>query len=243
MCIRDRHYSISIIIGKGIDVNAINKILERHGSNVTLVFIDGWTGKGTISSELQKSLKDYNQYINYKFLVLSDIAGVADVSATREDYIIPSSLLNSTISGLISRTLINTDSKKYHGAKYFQNHSSKDRSLEYVNQIDNYIQRNNLQNNISNVFYFDPQKKYAAEQMVIEIQDKYDISSKSLLKPGIGETTRVLIRRNPAFVIINENYKHSLQHILFLCEIKNVKIFIENKMPFSSIGVINKFQS
>jgi hypothetical protein len=63
---------------------------------------------------------NYKNSINYKFIVLSDIAGVADVAARRDDYIIPSSLLNSTISGLISRTVINTDPNTYHQAKYYK---------------------------------------------------------------------------------------------------------------------------
>jgi len=237
------HFSISIIIGKGIDVNALDLITERHGQTATLIFIDGWTGKGTISAELRKSLQAYNPSLNYKLLVLADIAGVADIAATRQDYIIPSSLLNSTVSGLISRTMINTENKKFHGAKYFGNNIINDLSLFYVDRIDQYIKDNNLHESISDVLYCDINKKLEMEKMVDDIIEKYEITSKNYLKPGIGETTRVLIRRNPDFVILNENYQHSLHHIKLLCDMKNVKVYIENNLPISSIGVINKFKS
>lgn len=40
------HYSISIIRGKGIDENAVLYMLQQHGGDAGLQFIDGWTGKG-----------------------------------------------------------------------------------------------------------------------------------------------------------------------------------------------------
>lgn len=40
------HYSISIIRGKGIDENAVLYMLQQHGRDTELQFIDGWTGKG-----------------------------------------------------------------------------------------------------------------------------------------------------------------------------------------------------
>jgi ribosomal protein L7Ae-like RNA K-turn-binding protein len=72
---------------------------------------------------------------------------------------------------------------------------------------------------------------------------KYHISNRNYFKPGLGETTRMLIRRNPDFIIINEHYMNSLDHILLLCKIKNVKILIQNDMPVPCVGIINKFQS
>ena len=136
------HYSISIIRDKGIDTIALNYIIEKHGIESTIIFVDGWTGKGVISQQLVNSIMKYPLSIQYQFIVLSDIAGVADVSARREDYIIPSCLLNSTISGLISRTLINTNPNSYHRAKNYEKFRLKDYSLIYVNQIEKYISIN-----------------------------------------------------------------------------------------------------
>ncbi len=108
-----QHYTISIIRDRGIDENALKHILEQHSQQSSFTFIDGWTGKGVIAQELDKSIADFNQThqtaINSDLYVLNDIAGVAAVTASFDDYLIPSSLLNSTVSGLISRSILNKD--------------------------------------------------------------------------------------------------------------------------------------
>jgi hypothetical protein len=221
------HYSISI----------------KHGVDASFLFIDGWTGKGAIANQLEHSMSSYKNTLNYKFIVLSDIAGVADVAARREDYIIPSSLLNSTISGLISRTIINTDPNSYHQAKYYNQYQSKDFSLKYVNEVDQYISEHINEFKNLPVQYFNQSNKDTYARFIKNMLGKYQISNGNYLKPGLGETTRMLIRRNPDFIVINENYMSSLDHILLLCKIKNVKILIQNDMPIPCVGIINKFQS
>jgi hypothetical protein len=51
--IKAHHYSISIIRGRGIDVNTMRFILDRHDAG-QIVFVDGWTGKGAITRELMR---------------------------------------------------------------------------------------------------------------------------------------------------------------------------------------------
>ena len=55
-----KHYSISIIRGRGIDRNAIRYILARH-SPEAVQFIDGWIGKGAILGQLEAALSDHPQ--------------------------------------------------------------------------------------------------------------------------------------------------------------------------------------
>ena len=65
---------------------------------------------------------------------------------------------------------------------------------------------------------------------VLYISKKYNISDINLVKPGIGESTRVLLRRIPDLVIINKQYKDSndLKPILRLAKEKNVPIVYDN---------------
>ena len=49
------HYTISIIRDRGIDINAIKYIINKHKDSSKIQFIDGWTGKGTIANELKKA--------------------------------------------------------------------------------------------------------------------------------------------------------------------------------------------
>ena len=48
-----KHYSISIIRDRGIDTVALDYILKCGCSPESIIFIDGWTGKGTIALELK----------------------------------------------------------------------------------------------------------------------------------------------------------------------------------------------
>ena len=114
------HYSISIIRGKGIDENAIKYILARH-SSADIQFVDGWTGKGAIRHTLNEALQDRN--IKPSLAVLSDPAYVADLCGTHEDFLIPSSCLNATVSGLISRTFYRPDiigEGDFHGVAFYK---------------------------------------------------------------------------------------------------------------------------
>ncbi len=50
-----QHYGVSIIRDRGLDPVALQYILQQHPHS-PIVFVDGWTGKGAIYGELQRSL-------------------------------------------------------------------------------------------------------------------------------------------------------------------------------------------
>ena len=101
---------MSIIRGKGFDENAIRLILQRHPGQ-EIVFVDGWTGKGMITHQLEESCAQFHAHsgtpLRPTLAVLADPAHSCSLYATREDFINPSCCLNSTICGLISRTVHN----------------------------------------------------------------------------------------------------------------------------------------
>ena len=82
-------------------------LLGRYPAQ-NLQFVDGWIGKGAILTELRKVLADYPD-VSTELAVLSDPAGLTTLCGTHEDFLIPSSCLNSTVSGLISRTVLRDD--------------------------------------------------------------------------------------------------------------------------------------
>lgn len=103
------HYSISIIRGRGIDKNALNFIRSKHPNGI-INFVDAWTGKGSITRELHKAVIEYNREystnISYDLAVLADPAHLSTIAGTRKDICIPNACLNSTVSGLVSRTIV-----------------------------------------------------------------------------------------------------------------------------------------
>lgn len=227
------HYSISIIRGKGIDKNAMDTILRRHNKD-NIVFVDGWTGKGAIKNQLKEALKEYD--IDPILAVIADPAGVAEIYGSADDLMIPSACLNSTISGLISRTFLRDDiigPDDYHGAVCYREMAENDKSYDFIEKIENHFCYTNQGVPAS-------AKRMFGMSDVQAIASEYNISNINLIKPGIGETTRVLLRRVPDVVIINKKCRgrDDLKPILRLAQEKNVNVVYRDFNCYKVCGII-----
>lgn len=226
------HYAVSIIRDKGIDNNAIKYILNHHSAE-SIVFIDGWTGKGAIQNELIKSLKNYDN-INKELAVLADPANITQYAGTYEDILIPSSCFNCTVSGLISRTFLRNDIIKeddFHGAAYYEEFKNNDKTYEFIDKCCKYFPEIEIKN------IKRPVTKGIDE--VNNIAKTYNISNINFIKPGIGETTRVLLRRIPWKIIINSTVEGSdIKHIIQLAKEKNVEIINYPLKNYKACGII-----
>lgn len=229
------HYSISIIRGKGIDKNAINYVLKKHKAK-DLLFLDGWIGKGAILKELKKDVKEF-EGVSSELAVVADPANETKLCGTYEDILIPSSCLNSTISGLVSRTFLRDDIIKendFHGAVYYGELKEEDLSYQFIEEIQkNFEMENKIEKKQLKTKGIDEVKKIASE---------FEIGDINLIKPGIGETTRVLLRRVPWKILINENMKDdiSLGHIKTLAKEKGVAIKYYPLTNYKACGIIKK---
>lgn len=231
------HYTVSIIRDKGIDETAITAIVSLHGAE-NIQFIDGWVGKGKISQELTQSVKHLTERFNCcKGLsdtlgVLTDPANVTELCGTRMDILIPSACLNATVTGLISRTIYTTDG--FHGAVYFEEMKDYDRTYQFIGKVEEYF-NDDLKL---------PDIKVDGNGMdeVERLMEQYHIKDINKIKPGIGETTRVLLRRVPDFVIIDTEkipYKY-YRHILQLCNERDIRIKHQNLEMYGVVGVIKE---
>ncbi len=229
------HYSISIIRGKGIDANAMNYLLGRFRPQ-QLLFVDGWIGKGAIFRELQNAIGAYEK-VSPDIAVVADPANITRLYGTREDILIPSSCLNSTVSGLISRTFLRDDiigEKDFHGAVYYGELKDSDLSYEFIEAIES-------------KFSLSPEAEECPLQgngmeEVTKIAQEFSVDDINFVKPGIGETTRVLLRRVPWKILIDRRYEANpeLAHIVRLAQEKNVPIFYYPMMHYKCCGIIKK---
>ena len=229
------HYSISIIRGKGIDENAMQYMLERHKPE-QLMFVDGWIGKGAILTELQKDIAPYSG-VSSEIAVVADPANVTEICGTHKDILIPSSCLNSTISGLVSRTFLRDDiigEKDFHGAVFYENLKDVDLSYEFIEAIEEQFEMEN--ETVEEVI------EGKGIEEIKKIVDTFNISDINFVKPGIGETTRVLLRRVPWKILIDEKYKDdiALRHIIRLAEEKNVPVEYYPLVHYKCCGIIKK---
>lgn len=232
------HYAISIIRGRGIDHNAVKYILERHDPE-QIQFIDGWIGKGAILGELEKDVEIYKG-ISPSLAVLADPAGITDIWGTQEDFLIPSSCLNATVSGLISRTFLRNDiigESDFHGAAYYRELEIDDLSYQFINEIEKHFNSGSMLES-KDIVPSSTSINNGIDE-VKRIAKDFDISDINFIKPGIGEATRVLLRRVPWKILISDKYDSNYySHIVQLAKEKNVEI-IEYPMTFyKACGII-----
>jgi hypothetical protein len=322
------HYAISIIRGRGIDDNAMHYILERHCAE-HLLFVDGWIGKGAILGELKKCLAAYKG-VSPELAVAADPAYITELCGTHQDILIPSSCLNSTVSGLISRTFLRSDiigTQDFHGAAYYGELADADLSYAFIHAIEaqfptkeesnskesngnelngkesnrnepnskesngkesngkesngnepngkkrngnelngNESNGNELNSKESNGNEPNGKKRNGNElngkesnsnklnpdelnvpidkgiDEVRKIAAQFDIEDINFIKPGIGETTRVLLRRVPWKVLIQQESKsdEALNHIYRLAEEKGVPVAYYPLQHYKACGIIKK---
>lgn len=229
------HYSISIIRGRGIDHNAMKYLLGQYEPG-QLLFVDGWIGKGAILGELKREMESY-EGVSPELAVVADPANMTDLCGTHEDLLIPSSCLNSTVSGLVSRTFLRDDiigAADFHGAVYYGELAGADLSYDFIRTIEAEFGRGDDL----------PEEKTEGTGLeeVHEIASRYGIADINLIKPGIGEATRVLLRRVPWKVLIREERSAdpSLAHLFRLAEEKGVPVEPYPLRHYNACGLIQK---
>lgn len=228
------HYSISIIRGKGVDKNALRYILARHRPE-DLQFVDGWTGKGAINSQLIEALKDFPQ-IDTTLGVLADPAGVCKLCGTHDDIFIPCSCLNSVVSGLFSRSFLRDDligSGDFHGAAYFSELADYDRTYKFIERVEKEFI---FSGEISSVGHFSFGCGLEETQ---KIAAAFGVSDINLVKPSIGETTRVLLRRIPRVILLREKGSVLTAHIEELAAEKGVRVEEYPLGCYRAVGIIS----
>ena len=229
------HYSISIIRGRGIDGNAMRYLLDRHAPS-DLQFVDGWTGKGAIQRQLNAAMADYPG-VSPALAVLSDPAGVAGLRGTSDDFLIPSACLNATVSGLLSRTFLRNDiisSEDFHGAAFYSELMDQDLTNDFLRSIEACFPDEAI---------IETPRPWndGAFREVESIRQAFGIRDINLVKPGIGEATRVLLRRLPWKVLVHslEDSDH-LGHLYQLAAEKGVPIEIYPLHHYRACGLIRE---
>lgn len=241
------HYAVSIVRGKGIDYNAL-KFLAQNYDPKRIIFIDGWTGKGAIVKELTVAIKKYGEETGVWFsdecAVLADPASAVHIFGTREDYLIPSACLNSTVSGLVSRTVLNDEligENDFHGAKFYKEFQDNDLSNVFIDTVQSWFK--DVESEVGEqVRIFEETGSnaptWAGWDAIERIRKEYGINDINLVKPGVGETTRVLLRRVPWKIVIRKDQVENLKHIILLAEDRGTQIELVDELPYSCVGII-----
>ncbi|MGW0763697.1 cysteine protease StiP domain-containing protein, partial [Streptomyces sp. NPDC002814] len=242
------HYAVSIVRGRGIDVNAL-RWLAAHHDPADVVFVDGWTGKGAITRELADALREFEEAegvtgFDPEIAVLADPGSCVRTYGTREDFLIPSACLNSTVSGLISRTVLRADlvgPNDYHGAKFYRELAGADVSVDFLDAVAARFPEvaDAVDALAKELLSADRSPTWEGWAAVERISEEYGIHDVNLVKPGVGETTRVLLRRVPWKILARAGAGADLDHVRLLADQRGVPVEEVAELPYTCVGLIH----
>ncbi|MFL6162078.1 MAG: phosphoribosyltransferase [Jatrophihabitantaceae bacterium] len=246
--LRLAHYSVSIVRGRGIDTVAL-AYLAAHHDPATVAFVDGWTGKGAIARELTGAIAEFNRAHGHRFrpelAVLADTGSCVDLFGSREDYLIPSACLNSTVSGLVSRTVLNTSligPGQFHGAKFYAEFDTADVSNLFLDTVSATFGSvaDEVADRVAAVRAgrIDTMPSWRGWAEAESVAREYGIDDVNLVKPGVGETTRVLLRRVPWRVLVRPDAIADLAHVLLLADQRGVAVQRVPALGYACIGLV-----
>lgn len=242
------HYAVSIVRGRGIDANAL-RWLAAHHDPADVVFVDGWTGKGAITRELAAALRDFEATdgvtgFDPEIAVLADPGSCVRTYGTRDDFLIPSACLNSTVSGLISRTVLRADlvgPHDFHGAKFYRELAGADLSPAFLDAVSGHYPDvvDEVHAQAKELLAADRTPTWEGWAAVERISAEYGIDDVNLVKPGVGETTRVMLRRVPWKVLARAGAGTDLDHVRLLAEQRGVPVEEVEGLPYTCVGLIH----
>lgn len=242
------HYAVSIVRGRGIDANALRWLAEHHDPG-DVVFVDGWTGKGAITRELAQAVQKFEKAYGVtgfdpEIAVLADPGSCVRTYGTREDYLIPSACLNSTVSGLVSRTVLRADlvgPDDFHGAKFYRELAGSDASVAFLDAVSARFPEvtEDACARAGELRAADRAPTWEGWAAVERISEEYGIHDVNLVKPGVGETTRVLLRRVPWRILTRAGAGHDLDHVRLLAGQRGVPVEEVADLPYTCVGLIH----
>ncbi|MEV6761420.1 phosphoribosyltransferase domain-containing protein [Streptomyces sp. NPDC051105] len=242
------HYAVSIVRGRGIDANALRWLAAHHDPR-DVVFVDGWTGKGAITRELADAIAEFEERAGVsgfdpEIAVLADPGSCVRTYGTREDFLIPSACLNSTVSGLISRTVLRADlvgPDDFHGAKFYRELAGADVSVAFLDAVAARFEEvvDAVDEAVKELAVADRTPTWEGWAAVERISEEYGIHDVNLVKPGVGETTRVLLRRVPWRILARAGAGADLDHVRLLAEQRGVPVEEVGELPYTCVGLIH----
>jgi hypothetical protein len=239
------HYALSVIRDRGIDGVALAHVVARHDPSA-VQFVDGWTGKGVIARELVRAVGSSaggagGGAPDAELGVLSDPLGFAALRGTRRDFLIPSACLNSTVSGLVSRTVLNAEligPDDFHGAKFYGELRDGDRSHDFVDTVSALFDEADRVIAAGGADPAEEPSRLTGTAAVAWLLERCAVEDPNRLKPGVGEATRVLLRRVPQRLVLRSDRAGELDHLLVLAEERSVPVEVDDALPVSCVAIV-----
>jgi len=238
------HYAISIIRDRGLDWQALRWITARHDPQ-GIVFVDGWCAKGAIARELEANLAAWHAKgqptVPTTLAVVADLCGAAHLAASDADYLIPSAILGGTVSGLVSRTILRDDligPDDFHGCLTLKHLAPHDVSRSFVDTIAQ--QAMHLASQPQRTLRPAQLRRQTMTALMDQLAQRHGATEPRLVKPGIGEATRVLLRRLPKCLLLRDIQSAEVAHLLLLAENRGCTVEQAPWLPCAAVALIGR---
>ena len=173
--------------------------------------------------------------------VLSDPARLAEKCGTHDDFLIASSCLNSTVSGLLSRTFYRPDligPEDFHGAACYPQLLGQDLTYPFIEAVEAHFPARETAEPCPEPEE-EEEEPFTALEEVDQICRNFSIADRNLVKPSIGEATRVLLRRMPWKILVRSlSDEEHLGHIYQLAKEKGVTLMEYPLVHYRACGLI-----
>ena len=237
------HYGVSIIRDRGLDPNAMAVVLRRRPPG-GIVFVDGWTGKGAIAGELDRSWRTMTGRAP-RLVVLADPGGHADAAGSHEDWLIPSGLLGGNVSGLVSRSILRDDligPGDFHGAVSVDHLADIDLSRPFVERVRALAPRVPPPPAPAPSAREREALRRRATGAVRAVANRYGVDDVNRIKPGIAEATRAVLRRRPERVLVSDPDDPDVAALCHLCGTDGVELRVAPDLlgPYRAITLIGR---
>ena len=135
-----------------------------------------------------------------------------------------------------NKTLIGPDD--FHGVRVYWEFAAKDQTARYLDGVCRWFapRRKEIETQFARLLASDRSPDWSGMQAVRRIGEAFGVHDINRIKPSIGETTRVLLRRVPDRVLLREANHPDVAHITLLAKERHVPITIYPEMPYLCCG-------
>ena len=84
--------------------------------------------------------------------------------------------------------------------------------------------------------------KQFPKQFLHWIAERYGITQHNYIKPGIGEATRVLLRREAQLLLLQDLDSEATRHLRWLAESKSIPIAVFKDLPYRAVALIKEIE-
>ena len=82
------------------------------------------------------------------------------------------------------------------------------------------------------------QQRDRSRQLLADVAERFGVRNPNHVKPGIGEATRVLLRRVPSHLLLRSEDGEDVRHLLELAERRAVPVLVDPELPYHAVALI-----